>query len=45
MMSFITFKYYDSLNIIKMIKSRRMKWKGHAARIGDKGRSKAVPVL
>jgi hypothetical protein len=27
---------YSSLSIIKMIKSRRMRWAGHLARIGEK---------
>jgi hypothetical protein len=27
---------YSSPNIIRMIKSRRMRWKGHVARIGEK---------
>jgi hypothetical protein len=27
---------YSSPNIIRMIKSRRMRWAGHVARIGDK---------
>jgi hypothetical protein len=26
---------YSSLNIVRMIKSRRMKWAGHAAPMGD----------
>jgi hypothetical protein len=26
---------YASLNIIMVIKSRRMRWKGHVARIGE----------
>jgi hypothetical protein len=29
-------KLYSSPNIIRMIKSRRMRWAGHVARIGDK---------
>jgi hypothetical protein len=28
---------YSSPNIIRMIKSRRMRWAGHAARMGEKG--------
>jgi hypothetical protein len=28
---------YSSLNIIRMIKSRRMRWAGHVAQIGRKG--------
>jgi transcription termination factor 2 len=27
---------YSSLSIIKMIKSRRMRWAGHVARMGEK---------
>jgi hypothetical protein len=27
---------YSSPNIIKMIKSRRMRWVGHVARMGEK---------
>jgi hypothetical protein len=27
---------YSSLNVIKIIKSRRMRWAGHVARIGEK---------
>jgi len=27
---------YSSPSIIRLIKSRRMKWAGHAARIGDR---------
>jgi hypothetical protein len=26
---------YNSLNVIRMIKSRRMRWAGHVARMGD----------
>ena len=26
---------YSSLNIVKVIKSRRMKWAGHVARMGE----------
>jgi hypothetical protein len=26
---------YSSLNIIRMIKSRRMRWAGHVARMGE----------
>jgi hypothetical protein len=29
---------YSSPNIIRMIKSRRMRWPGHVARMGRKGR-------
>jgi hypothetical protein len=29
---------YSSTNIIRMIKSRRMKWAGHVARMGPKGK-------
>jgi hypothetical protein len=28
---------YSSLNIIRMIKSRRMRWAGHVARMGRRG--------
>jgi hypothetical protein len=28
---------YSSPNIIRMIKSRRMRWAGHAARMGRRG--------
>jgi hypothetical protein len=28
---------YPSPNIIRMIKSRRMRWEGHVARMGEKG--------
>jgi hypothetical protein len=28
---------YSSSNIIRMIKSRRMKWAGHVARMGRRG--------
>jgi hypothetical protein len=28
--------WYSSVNIIRMIKSRRMRWAGHAARTGEK---------
>jgi hypothetical protein len=28
---------YSSPSIIKIIKSRRMRWAGHAARVGEKG--------
>jgi hypothetical protein len=28
--------FYSSPNIIRMIKSRRMRWAGHVARMGDK---------
>jgi hypothetical protein len=28
---------YSSPNIIRMIKSRRMKWTGHVARVGRRG--------
>jgi hypothetical protein len=28
--------WYSSPNIIRMIKSRRMRWAGHVARIGEK---------
>jgi hypothetical protein len=27
--------FYSSPNIIRMIKSRRMRWAGHVARMGD----------
>ena len=30
---------YCSLNVIRVIKSRRMKWTGHVARTGDTGKS------
>jgi hypothetical protein len=29
-------KLYSSPNMIRMIKSRRMRWAGHVARIGEK---------
>jgi hypothetical protein len=29
-------KLYSSPSIIRMIKSRRMRWEGHVARIGEK---------
>jgi uncharacterized membrane protein len=28
---------YSSLNIVRVIKSRRMRWKGHVARMGERG--------
>ena len=28
---------YSSPNIVQMIKSRRMRWAGHAARMGERG--------
>jgi hypothetical protein len=30
------YNLYSSLNIIRIIKSRRMRWTGHVARIGEK---------
>ena len=30
------YNVYSSLNIIRLIKSRRMSWAGHVARIGDR---------
>jgi hypothetical protein len=30
-------KLYSSPNIIRMIKSRRMRWAGHVARVGRRG--------
>jgi hypothetical protein len=30
-------KFYSSPNIIRMIKSRRMRWAGHIARMGRRG--------
>jgi hypothetical protein len=30
-------KFYTSPNIIRMIKSRRMRWAGHVARLGGRG--------
>jgi hypothetical protein len=38
MRSFITCMFYSSPSEIRMIKSRRMKWVGHAARMGEKKR-------
>jgi hypothetical protein len=35
---------YSSTNIIKMIKSRRMRWAGHIARTGEKRNSLEVLV-
>jgi hypothetical protein len=35
---------YSSLNIIRMIKSRRMRWAGHVARIGEKMNAYRIPV-
>jgi hypothetical protein len=29
-------KWYSSPNIIRIIKSRRMRWAGHVARMGEK---------
>lgn len=29
-------KLYSSLNVIRLMKSRRMRWPGHVARIGEK---------
>jgi hypothetical protein len=29
---------YSSANIIRMIKSKRMRWAGHVVRIGEKGK-------
>jgi hypothetical protein len=34
--------FYSSPSIIRMIKSRRMRWAGHVARMGMKGRKKKV---
>jgi hypothetical protein len=31
------YNLYSSPNIIRMIRSRRMKWAGHVARMGEKG--------
>jgi hypothetical protein len=33
---YIIFRY-SSPNIIRVIKSRRMRWAGHVARMGDRG--------
>jgi hypothetical protein len=33
-----------SLNIIRMIRSRRMRWAGHAARMGEKGNAYRILV-
>jgi hypothetical protein len=33
-------KLYSSLSIIRMIKSRRMRWAGHVARMGRRGMHK-----
>jgi hypothetical protein len=35
---------YSSPNIIRMIKSRRMRWKGHVARIGEKSNAYRILV-
>jgi hypothetical protein len=35
---------YSSPNIIRVIKSRRMRWAGHVARMGDKRRTYMVLV-
>jgi hypothetical protein len=40
MMSFVTRNYLP--NITGMIKSKRIKWSGHAARIGEKGNAYRV---
>jgi hypothetical protein len=29
-------RVYSSLNIVRVIKSRRMKWAGHVARMGER---------
>jgi hypothetical protein len=29
--------FYSSPNIVRMIKSRRMRWAGHVARMGERG--------
>jgi hypothetical protein len=31
------YNLYSSPDIIRMIKSRRMRWKGHVARMGQRG--------
>ena len=35
---------YSSLNIVRVIKSRRMRWAGHVARMGEKRRVYRVLV-
>ena len=35
---------YSSLNIVRVIKSRRMKWAGHVARMGERRRVYRVLV-
>jgi hypothetical protein len=35
---------YSSPNIIRMIKSKRMRWVGHVARIGEKRSAYRIPV-
>jgi hypothetical protein len=35
---------YSSPNIIRMIKSRRMRWAGHVARIGEKRNAYGILV-
>jgi hypothetical protein len=42
MRSFITL--YSSLNIIRIIKSRRMRWAGHVGRMGEKRNAYRVLV-
>jgi hypothetical protein len=38
------FNLYFSPNIIRMIKSRRMRWAGHVARMGDKRNANRILV-
>jgi hypothetical protein len=35
---------YSSPNIIRMIKSRMMRWAGHAARMGERRNAYTIPV-
>jgi hypothetical protein len=36
---------YSSPNIIRMIKSRRMRWAGHVARMGEKRNAYRILVI
>jgi hypothetical protein len=44
MRSFITCRPYSSPNIITMIKSRRIRWVGHVARMGEKRNAYGILV-
>ena len=36
---------YSSTNIVRVIKSRRMRWVGHVARMGEERRVYSKPVI